>query len=119
MSRYARKKDVNHNAIADALEAAGCSVLDLSRLAHGTPDALVWSPRLHAYCLVEIKNPEGRNRMEPRQVEFLKRWRGPVVVVESVDEALRLFAGVQEHGPLCATWSASFPGLPCTCGAAK
>jgi len=94
MSRfYARKKDANHNEIAEALEAAGCSVLDLSRLGHGTPDALCWSPRLAAYVLVEFKNPKGRNRIEPQQAEFLQNWRGPVVVVSSVEEALRLFTG--------------------------
>lgn len=93
--RRAARKDANHKDIADALTRAGCSVLDLSRHGSGCPDVLVYSPRLHAYCLVEIKVPGKKQDLTPKQIEFHQRWRGPVVVVESVDEALKLFAGVQ------------------------
>ena len=90
--RRAAKVDASQPAIVEALRKAGCSVLDLSRHGSGVPDVLVYAPRLCAYCLVEIKAAGKRKNLTPKQVEFHKNWRGPVVVVESVDEALQLFA---------------------------
>jgi hypothetical protein len=87
-SRY--NVDKNQREIVNALRAIGCSVLDLSRMGKGTPDILVFCPRLHAYCLVEIKSDKGK--MTPAQKKFHADWRGPVVVVKSVDEALKVFA---------------------------
>lgn len=92
--RRAAKVDSNHAEIVAALRAAGCSILDLSRHGSGCPDILVYAPRLHAYCLVEIKAPGKRKRLTEKQIEFHNLWRGPVVVVDSVDEALGLFASV-------------------------
>jgi len=84
---YRRKRDANHNEIVKALVARGCTVLDLSSLGSGAPDLLVaWSGRM---VLMEVKNPDGRNKVEPHQEQWHQRWRGPrVVVVRSVEEAL-------------------------------
>ena len=90
--RRAAKVDMNHAEIVAALRASGCSVLDLSRHGSGCPDVLVYAPRLSAYCLVEIKAPGKRKNLTPKQVEFHQNWRGPVVVVDSVEEALKTFA---------------------------
>lgn len=52
-------------------------------------DLLCWK---NEYRVVEVKNPEGLNRLTKAQVEFLDEgW--PVDIVRSVDEALRLFGG--------------------------
>lgn len=97
MKKYGRK-DGNHNAIADALREIGCSVLDLSPMGDGCPDLLIWSGRMMRYVLVEVKNgdlPPSRRRLTPDQIEFHQTWRGPIVVLESVSEALQLFGGVR------------------------
>jgi hypothetical protein len=96
--RRAARVDANHGAIVSALRKVGCSVLDLSRLAHGTPDVLIYSPRMCAYVLVEIKDgakAPSKRKLTEAQIKFHNEWRGPVVVVESVDEALALFGGVR------------------------
>jgi hypothetical protein len=97
MRRYGRK-DANHNPIVAALEKIGCSVIDLSPLGDGKPDALIWSPRLIRYVLAEIKDgakAPSRRKLTPDQVKFHAEFRGPIVVLQSVDEALKLFGGVR------------------------
>ena len=96
--RRAARQDANHADVVGALRAIGCSVLDLSRHGNGCPDILVYVPKLHAYVLVEIKDgskPPSKRKLTPDQEKFHREWRGPVVVVESVDEALRLFGAVR------------------------
>jgi hypothetical protein len=44
MTRYAARKDTNHNEIAQALKAAGYTVVDASRLGDGFPDLVVIAP---------------------------------------------------------------------------
>lgn len=81
------KLDGNHREIVDALKARGCTVLDLSRVGGGAPDLLVaWSGKM---ILMEVKNPDGRDRIDIKQATWHQRWKGPpVVVVRSVAEAL-------------------------------
>lgn len=81
--RRAKKTDANESEIILALEKAGCTVVPI-----GKPlDLLVG---LHGVThILEVKNPDGKNRLEPDQVEFIEQWRGrPPVVVRTVDEAL-------------------------------
>ena len=82
------KKDGNHTAIVQALKAAGRSVLDLSTVGGGAPDLLVASPRGDRTLLIEIKDPKGRNRVEPSQSRFHESWKGELVVVRSPQEAI-------------------------------
>lgn len=91
--RRAAKIDGTQTAIVDALRAAGCRVLSLAACGNGVPDLLVKHP---VWCffsgerliLMEVKNPKGKGiALTERQVRFHAEW--PVVVVTSVDEALR------------------------------
>lgn len=80
----AKKRDDNEKGIVDALEAIpGCMVVPLDK----PVDLLVgYAGITH---LLEVKNPDGANRIEPAQQEFFDEWPGrPVTVVRSVDEAL-------------------------------
>lgn len=88
MRHYRSKTDGNHAAITRALRDAGRSVLDLASVGGGAPDILVgWSGKM---LLMEIKNPQGRNRVQENQVDWHRSWHGtPVVVVRSPEEALR------------------------------
>ena len=55
MRTYA-KKDLNHNFITDLLQKGGAVVKDMSRVAGGMPDLLVWY--MEEWHLIEIKNPQ-------------------------------------------------------------
>lgn len=88
MRRIARI-DGNQRAIVEALRARGCSVLSLATLGRGCPDILVGFRG--ANVLLEIKNPSKDKRshnLTPDELAFHRTWRGRVVVVESVAEAL-------------------------------
>jgi hypothetical protein len=97
--RTAAKVDGNHAEIVRALRDAFCSVLDLSRVGKGCPDILVaFQGRM---VLMEIKRPKAKGqtagKLEKAQEEFRDSWRGPVVVVHSVEEALAEF-GIRVAG---------------------
>lgn len=87
------KRDQNHGAIVAALRQAGADVLDLAAIGNGCPDLLVfyggWT------VLLEVKNPltkrgqqgTGKTTVE-KQAAFKVKWHGPIVTVESIDQAL-------------------------------
>lgn len=85
MRRYAAKTDSNQKEIVDALRERGAVVFVI----HQPFDLLVASMgRLH---IMEVKNPEGRDKLEKSQKEDMsKLWLAGVRVhvVRSVDEAL-------------------------------
>lgn len=90
MRRRARI-DSNHATIVTAFRDAGASVLSLASVGSGCPDLLVGF-RSRNY-LVEVKDgsrPPSERRLTPDQELFHFRWRGQVVVVDSVDRALEL-----------------------------
>lgn len=86
-------RDGNHARIVAALEAVGCSVLELqlhpfARKAKGAPDILAGRGR-RLQVLMEIKDPDGEDRLSEAQVAWHGWWRGlPVVVVRTEAEAL-------------------------------
>lgn len=87
--RLASKRDANHKHILDAFRQAGCSVLDLSRVGGGCPDALV--ARNGHSLLVEIKDgtkAPSRRRLRANQDDFSARWRGRICLVSSIDDVL-------------------------------
>lgn len=86
--RYRRaKRDGNHTDIVRALRAAGRSVVELHAVGGGCPDLLVgFSGKT---LLMEVKDPDGENKLYDSQVEFHRAWRGtPVAVVRSPADAL-------------------------------
>lgn len=89
------KRDANHTEIVKALEAAGCTVLDLAAVGGGCPDILVGHGARNV--LLEIKRPgvfgKKRGKVQAKtdtaQKTFRETWRGDVAVVWAVDDALR------------------------------
>lgn len=81
----AKKVDANQLEIIKALRSVGAVVCDLSRVGSGCPDLLV------SFCgrnyLMEVKNPK-TGRFTDDQKEFYKKWKAPIHVVFSVDDAL-------------------------------
>lgn len=94
--RRAAKKDANHETIADALRAAGYSVLDLSQAGNGIPDIAVGKPGFA--CLVECKDgdkPPSARRLTPDQERVLAMWTGPAIVAISPADALAQLEALQ------------------------
>lgn len=90
--RRRAKLDANHGQIVRALELAGCSVQSLAALGGGVPDLLVLCRG--KLSLVEVKDgdkPPSARRLTPLEAEFASRW--PVLVVESVNEAIAKVVG--------------------------
>jgi Holliday junction resolvase len=91
--RRAARVDRNHAEIVAVFRRLGCSVLDLAAVGRGCPDILVGCGG--QAVLVEIKDgtlSPSRRKLRPAQVEFRANWRGRVVTVETVDQAIALAA---------------------------
>lgn len=84
--------DSNQPMIVKALRDAGASVLILSNMGHGCPDLLVGKDGRNV--LMEIKDPTRKpseRKLTDDERVFHTLWRGNVFVVETVEEALRMF----------------------------
>jgi len=74
-----------------ALRAAGCTVEVLSDVGRGVPDLLVGIRGRN--LLVEVKDgslPPSRRRLTDDELAWHARWRGAVVVVHDVHEAIAI-----------------------------
>ena len=87
--RRAAKVDSNQQAIVDALRRVGVQVEVI-----GKPLDLLICCRGET-ALLEVKNPDGGDRLTRDQVEFIARWPGKIHIARSVDEALRLVLGAE------------------------
>lgn len=90
--RKRAKLDVNHLEIVATLRKCGATVVSLASVGSGVPDLLVgYSGQT---CLMEIKDgdkPPSQQKLSEDQLRFHAEWRGgPLVVVNSVDAALRI-----------------------------
>lgn len=81
--KHTPKRDANEPEVVSALQAAGCSVQRLD--GKDIPDLLVGFR--HRNYLVEVKNAEGRNRVEEGQKQWALRWQGdPPYIVRNLDD---------------------------------
>lgn len=79
-----RKRDANHKAIVDALEAVGARVFDLSGVGGGCPDIACLKPNKRDVVLIEIKTEKGA--LKKTQEQTHQDW--PIVTVRTIEEAL-------------------------------
>lgn len=88
--RRAAKIDANQPEIVETLRAYGCAVQSLAAIGRGCPDLLAWSPWVGAQ-LLEVKDgskPPSARRLTPDQVEYHAKWKGPIHIVTTPEEAL-------------------------------
>lgn len=88
--RRAAKVDRNQPEIVGALRAVGASVQPLHAVGQGCSDLLVGFRGVN-HCL-EVKDgslPPSRRKLTPDQVEWHASWRGSVVVVNNIAEAMQ------------------------------
>jgi len=84
--RRAARVDKTHAEIVRALRAVGATVEPLTACGGGVPDLLVGYKRV----TVLLENKSKGGRLNPLQQDWHARWRGgPLVVVWTVEEALR------------------------------
>lgn len=84
MSRHARRKDSNHNAITQMALACGFAVCDTSAFGDSFPDLVVAFERKPGdwTCeLWEIKSQRGKLR--DGQKRFFETWPGPRAVIRT------------------------------------
>lgn len=85
----AKRIDANQPAIVKALRQAGATVQVLSEVGKGCPDILVgFRGDNH---LLEIKDGEkipSKRKLTDDEAQWHDEWRGRVVVVESIEDAL-------------------------------
>lgn len=91
MPRRAGRTDANQTAIVDALRKVGASVAITSGVGQGLPDLIVgWRGK---NLLMELKDgdkPPSARKLTDAEQYFVDHWTGrPVVIVESVEDALR------------------------------
>lgn len=87
--RRASKVDANQPQIVAALRDVGASVQPLHAVGKGCPDLLAGFRGVN--YLLEVKDgslPPSARKLTDAQAEWHPSWRGNVVVVNSVDEAL-------------------------------
>jgi hypothetical protein len=90
--RRAAKIDDNQPAIVEALKRVGVAVEYIKK-----PVDLLVCHRGET-ALVEVKNPDGGDRLTKDQIEFIARWPGKIHVVRSVEEALEAVLGKEHVG---------------------
>lgn len=89
--------DANQREIISALRGIGATVQLLHQVGGGCPDLLVGFGG--QTVLLEVKNPEGRDRLQPEQEAWHNVWKGgPLGVVRSVEEAESAVRGAIDSG---------------------
>ena len=89
------KADANQKDIVDRLRTIpGVSVIEIGRpidLIVGV-SGIYYGDNQGRVFLIEIKNPEGANRIEKDQQEFIEEWSVPEVlhVCRSLDDVMRV-----------------------------
>jgi predicted transcriptional regulator len=97
----ARRVDENQKAIINALRKIGATVADTSRAGHGFPDLVVGRHGMN--YLIEIKDGDkqpARRKLTPAQQIFHETWRGQIITVTSVDEAINAVTSLAERARL-------------------
>ena len=86
-----KRIDANQRMIVRALRDTGVSVQSLADLGRGVPDLLCGYKGRNV--LMEVKDssqPPSRRRLTEDEQNWHDKWRGQVVVVETVEDALRV-----------------------------
>jgi len=78
----ANRVDANQKTIVTALRKVGCRVYEIER-----PVDLLVEFR-GSWCVLEVKNRDGRNRTTPGQDEFFEITRAPAGIVYDAEDAI-------------------------------
>jgi Holliday junction resolvase len=93
--RQIARIDTNQPEIVQALRDIGASVAITSMIGAGFPDIVVGYRGVN--YLIEIKDgakPPSKRQLTFDEQKFHDLWRGTVIVVNSVDEALKVIGAI-------------------------
>lgn len=93
---YGRRKDKNHNDVADALREAGHYVWDTYRQGDGFPDILVVPRGFTEAVLMEIKLPG--ESLTSKEQQFWEDYPGTGYIVRSGEEAIECLILLARRG---------------------
>lgn len=97
--RRAAKIDANQGEIVAAIRSLGVSVQHLHTVGAGVPDLLCGVAGVN--FLVEVKDgakPPSAQKLTPDQIEWHSKWRTPVYIVNSVEQAIDLVQKIIREG---------------------
>jgi hypothetical protein len=86
MRIYARRVDANQKRIVEELRSAGFTVEPIN----GKFDLAIGFAGISLLC--EIKNPKGRDRLQPSQEQMYEEWKGSYLIARTTGEIIRWFA---------------------------
>lgn len=93
------KRDMNGTSLVGYYRLHGVTYADLAAVGGGVPDGAVGIAGITD--LVEMKNPDGRNRLEPSQEKWHRMWRGsPVRIVRTLADVVEHVADMRRRGEL-------------------
>ena len=104
--RRAARVDANQPEIVAALRRCGCTVQSLAMVGKGCPDLLVGFRGQNV--LLEVKDgakPPSRRRLTPDETTWHASWRGQVVTVASIEDALNVISGDLWAKGVAGMWS--------------
>ena len=84
--KYSRRIDSSQQAVVDAFEAAGWSVLHTARLGGSVPDLFV--AKAGRTVAVEVKGP--KTRISAGQHSWHADWPGETAIVRTPEDVMRL-----------------------------
>lgn len=91
----ANRVDSNQAEIVAVLRDLGATVQPLNAVKHGCPDLLVGYRGVN--YLLEVKDgskPKSQKKLTRDETKWIANWRGTVIVVESVDDAVTAITGI-------------------------
>jgi len=98
MTRFAARVDDNQGEIVKFLRSIGVSVQILSGVGHGCPDLLIGVPGANdLWELKDGKKVASARKLTTHEFEWHQRWRGPVCIVRSIEEAEERLKWIRER----------------------
>ena len=88
----AKRVDANHGEIRDGMRQRFVFVIDTHAVGDGFPDLVAWTPQ-RGWRLLEVKTARGR--LSPAERKLHAESPGPIDVVRTLGEALRVM-GIEE-----------------------
>lgn len=111
-------KDAMHDAVGNIFRNDGWDTLDIKGLGDGAPDWAMFKGVIG--LLIEVKSPKDLvNRkadvdergLTPKQQAFHARWKGPIFIIETVEEVW-LLLDRQKVGELPGQLDLGLPSVP-------
>jgi Holliday junction resolvase len=88
LNRYAKRRDANEPDIVEALRAIGCTVIQCDAV-----DLVVGYQGVNH--LIEVKTKTGK--LKDSQIALQETWRGQYSIARTVEEALKIVTGKNNH----------------------